>query len=153
MTLKSHLACAGLLLLFASPSHADRITNFVKNGHAIGGTGPAAYFNQGRPVQGSDKFSVEYQGMKEKFASAGHHDPFRVLAARYVPQYGGFCAFGAGKSFKVPVVPQAWKIVGGKRYRNNSRNVQKRFDTDTNDIIHGADLNWEIIKAKKPMVR
>ncbi len=150
MTLKSLIAGAGLLVLFTSPGLADQITNFVKNGYAIGGTDPVAYFKQGKPVQGSDKFTAKYQGVTWKFASAEHRDLFKAHPAQYAPQYGGFCAFGASKGFKVPVVPDAWKIVDGKLYLNNSLNVQKRFNAETQEIIHDANLNWEIIKAKKP---
>ncbi|NRG19158.1 hypothetical protein HPQ64_15815 [Rhizobiales bacterium] len=65
----------------------------------------------------------------------------------------------ASKPLKVPIIPEAWKIVGGKLYLNNNRNVHKRFEQNYAEIIHGADLNGEIIrptpknKFKKPIIR
>ncbi|MDN3720021.1 YHS domain-containing (seleno)protein [Roseibium salinum] len=69
--------------------------------------------------------------------------------AKYAPQYGGFCAFGAAMGFKVPVVPDAWSIVDGKLYLNNSLKVQDRFEEDIPGYIRKATLNWEVIKEKE----
>lgn len=159
MTLKSLVAGAGLLALMAMPASADEITSFVKGGYAIGGTDPVAYFTDGKPVQGLDDFTAEYDGVTWKFASAAHRDAFKADPARYAPQYGGFCAFGASQGFKVPIIPEAWSIVDGKLYLNNNPNVQRRFEEETAEIIHNADLNWQIIKntppaaLKEPIIR
>ncbi|WP_417671396.1 YHS domain-containing (seleno)protein [Roseibium sp.] len=136
--------------LMSGAAMADEVTTFVKDHAAIGGTDPVAYFTQGKPVKGSDEFTVVYDDVTWKFSSAENRDMFKADPAKYAPQYGGFCAFGASKGFKVPVVPDAWKIVDGKLYLNNSKAVQQRFEADTQGIIHDATLNWEIIKDKKP---
>ncbi len=152
MTLKN-LALAGLLFasgLSAAPALADEITTFVQNDAAIGGTDPVAYFTEGKPVKGSDAYTAVYDDVTWKFASAENRDKFKANPAKYAPQYGGYCAFGASKGFKVPVIPDAWKIVDGKLYLNNSKAVQERFEADTQGIIHDATLNWEIIKDTKP---
>lgn len=149
LLLGAAILTAAPLSLAPSSAFADEITNYVKDGAAIGGTDPVAYFTEHKPVQGSDQFTADYQGVTWKFASAGNRDLFQANPAKYAPQYGGFCAFGASKGFKVPVVPTAWKIVDGKLYLNNSAAVQERFLADTQGIIHDADLNWQIIKDKK----
>ena len=140
----------GACLTVSAPAFADEITTFVKNEAAIGGTDPVAYFTAGKPVKGSDQYTTVYDEVTWKFSSAENRDKFKANPAKYAPQYGGFCAFGASKGFKVPVVPEAWKIVDGKLYLNNSKAVQERFEAETNEIIHDATLNWEIIKDKKP---
>ncbi len=143
----------GLTALFSVTGFAvsaDEITTFTKGGAAIGGTDPVAYFTDGKPVAGSDKYTFEYDDVTWKFASAEHRDEFAANPAKYAPQYGGFCAFGAAMGFKVPVVPEAWSIVDGKLYLNNSLNVQERFAQDVPGHIKNATLNWEIIKDKKP---
>ena len=143
-------AIALALSLSAGAAFADEITTFVKQGAAIGGTDPVAYFTEGKPIEGKDAFTATYDDVTWKFASAANRDLFVADPEKYAPQYGGFCAFGASKGFKVPVVPDAWKIVDGKLYMNNSKAVQQRFEDDTSGIIHDATLNWEIIKDKKP---
>ena len=149
LLLAASVLSAAPLASLQGTAFADEITNYVKDGAAIGGTDPVAYFTEHKPVQGTDQFTAEYEGVTWKFASAANRDLFKADPAKYAPQYGGFCAFGASKGFKVPVVPNAWKIVDGKLYLNNSTAVQERFLADTQGIIHDADLNWQIIKEKK----
>lgn len=150
-SLKAGLGALALsLTVLATAATADEITTYVDHGAAIGGTDPVAYFTEHKPVKGSDEFTTTYDGVTWKFASAENRDLFTANPAKYAPQYGGFCAFGASKGFKVPVVPEAWKIVDGKLYLNNSKAVQKRFEAETEEIIHDATLNWEIIKDEKP---
>ncbi|MEQ9326548.1 MAG: YHS domain-containing (seleno)protein [Rhodospirillales bacterium] len=150
LSLARPAAIALALSLSAGAAFADEITTFVKQGAAIGGTDPVAYFTEGKPVEGKDAFTATYDDVTWKFASAANRDLFVADPEKYAPQYGGFCAFGASKGFKVPVVPDAWQIVDGKLYLNNSKAVQQRFEDDTSGIIHDATLNWEIIKDKKP---
>lgn len=143
----------GLTALFSAVSFtasADEITTFTKGGAAIGGTDPVAYFTEGKPVAGSDEYTFNYDDVTWKFSSEENRDKFAAEPAKYAPQYGGFCAFGAAMGFKVPVVPEAWSIVDGKLYLNNSLKVQERFEQDVPGHINNATLNWEIIKDKKP---
>ncbi len=147
---KSIASLAFAASLFAGSAFADEITTFVKDGAAIGGTDPVAYFTEQKPVAGSDEFTAVYDDVTWKFSSAENRDLFLADPAKYAPQYGGYCAFGAGMGFKVPVVPTAWSIIDGKLYLNNSAGVQKRFKKDTANIIKNADLNWEIIMDKRP---
>ncbi|MBN9671565.1 YHS domain-containing (seleno)protein [Roseibium aggregatum] len=144
------LALTALFSASALSASADEITTFTKSGAAIGGTDPVAYFTEGKPVAGTDEFTAKYDDVTWKFSSAENRDKFLAEPAKYAPQYGGFCAFGAAMGFKVPVVPEAWSIVDGKLYLNNSLKVQERFETDVPGFINKATLNWEIIKDKKP---
>lgn len=143
----------GLTALFSAAAftaQADEITTFTKDGAAIGGTDPVAYFTEGKPVAGSDEYTFQYDDVTWKFSSAENRDKFAADPVKYAPQYGGFCAFGLSKGFKVPVVPEAWKIVDGKLYLNNSAAVQERFEGNTAELINHADLNWDIVKEAKP---
>ncbi|GGB58867.1 hypothetical protein GCM10011316_33660 [Roseibium aquae] len=151
MQLKSALGALALsATFFTAPAFADEITTFVKDGAAIGGTDPVAYFTEGKPVAGSDAHTFVYDDVTWKFSSAENRDAFAADPAKYAPQYGGFCAFGLSKGFKVPVVPEAWQIVDGKLYLNNSTAVQERFEANTAELIDHANLNWDIVKEKAP---
>jgi len=147
MKLKSILGALALSATFLSaPAFANEITTFVKDGAAIGGTDPVAYFTEGKPVAGSDEHTFVYDDVTWKFSSAENRDAFAADPAKYAPQYGGYCAFGLSKGFKVPVIPEAWKIVDGKLYLNNSKAVQERFEANTEELIDHADLNWDVVK-------
>ena len=138
------------LSLMARIASAQVGTVYNEGGIAVDGTDVVAYFSQGRPVAGDPAITHVWKGVTWQFDSAANRDFFAADPTRYAPQYGGFCAFGLSKGFKVPVIPEAWKIVDGKLYLNNSAAVQERFEGNTEEYINHADLNWEIVKDTKP---
>ncbi|MDI5933775.1 YHS domain-containing (seleno)protein [Halomonas kalidii] len=66
---------------------------FTRDGLAMGGTDPVAYFTQGQPVQGSPDYQLEWRNATWQFASAEHRDRFQADPEAYAPQYGGWCAW------------------------------------------------------------
>ena len=75
---------------------------------------------------------------------------FEKDPAKYVPQYGGFCAFGTAQGYKVDGDPNVWKIVGSKLYLNLAPAVADRWVADIPGNIKSADKNWSSIKDKPP---
>ena len=69
---------------------------YAKDGLAIGGYDPVSYFTERKPVIGSSSYTAEYQGVRFQFSSAAHREAFLSDPDRYVPQYGGYCAYGNG---------------------------------------------------------
>ena len=51
-----------------------------------------AYFKQGKPVKGNPGIESTYLGATYLFASTADKADFDKDSAKYVPQYGGFCA-------------------------------------------------------------
>lgn len=103
-----------------------------------------AYFDQGKPVQGSADHESVYGGVTWRFASKKHRDMFESDPARYAPQYGGFCSWGAanGKLFDVDPV-NGWTIVNGKLYLNFNADINKTFKQESATLIPRATKNWE----------
>ncbi|HZP93625.1 MAG TPA: YHS domain-containing (seleno)protein [Burkholderiales bacterium] len=102
-----------------------------------------SYFTDGRPTQGSDRYSYEYGGVKWRFASREHRDMFAADPQRYAPQYGGFCSWGVsvGKLFDVDPV-NGWTVVDGKLYLNFNREINEKFAGDPHGFVEKADRNW-----------
>lgn len=142
-------AFAVLVLVFgaAGAAHAQKAEIFSANGAAIGGYDPVAYFTENKPVKGSPQFSAEWKGAVWHFASAANRDAFKADPARYAPQYGGYCAFGASEGYAVKTEPDAWSIVGGKLYLNYNTTVRGKWSENRDERIQRADRNWpEILK-------
>ncbi|MCC5810282.1 MAG: hypothetical protein JJU06_07905 [Ectothiorhodospiraceae bacterium] len=138
-----YLASALLALCLAGPGSALAEPGFFsKQGFAIGGTDPVAYFTAGRPMQGSPDYAVEWQDATWLFASAEHRDLFREAPEAYAPQYGGWCAWAVAQGYTAPTTPEAWKIVDGRLYLNYSQGVQRRWERDIPGFIETADANW-----------
>ena len=143
--LKSLLAAVALLFSFAA-AHADQISNFTKDGVAIAGADPVAYFTMNKSVIGSADFTTEWNGVAWRFASAENRDAFKAEPAKYAPQFGGYCATGTAFGKKIPIDPAVFKIVGGKLYLNSSKSSQGTFLNDTPGIIMKANDNWSKIE-------
>jgi len=131
-----------VLMLTALPALAVAPVNHDRRGLAIDGYDPVAYFTDGKPVQGSEQFTYQWNGATWRFASQEHRDLFAADPERYAPQYGGYCAKAVSENHTADIDPQAWKIVDGKLYLNYSPKVQKLWEQDIPGRIAAADKNW-----------
>lgn len=128
------------LLLFVEAVPAGEV--YIKDGAAISGYDPVAYFLEHKPVQGSSALTSEFRGSVFQFASAANREAFAAEPERYAPQYGGFCAYGMAKGYKATTSPEAFTIVDGKLYLNYNLDVRDRWQKDVPGFIVQADRNW-----------
>ena len=149
-TLRNALLSAGLALAVvpatAGLATAETEVNIVE-GYAVHGYDVVAYFTQGKPVVGNDRYTAQYEGATYRFASAAHRDTFTADPAQYAPQYGGYCAFGTAMGRKFDGDPSAWAVVDGKLYLNLNKNIQARWKKDVPGFIRGAENNWPLIRS------
>lgn len=88
----------------------------VKSGYGAAGYDLVSYFENG-PKKGDKAFQTTYQGVDYKFASQSNLDTFLADPERYLPQYGGFCAYAmAVKGEKYSVNPKTYLITDDKLY-------------------------------------
>lgn len=122
--------------------------NMDATGFVIRGYDPVAYFTEGRPVPGHSDLSVEYEGGKYLFATAANRDTFKGNPKKYVPQYGGYCAYGIAVGKKFDIDPSSWRIVDGKLYFNLNPVILEKWGADTKGYIRKSEVNWPKIRAK-----
>jgi YHS domain-containing protein len=111
-------------------------------GVAVGGYDPVAYFTQGKPVKGSEDFTLQHEGATWRFASAENRATFEADPAKYAPQYGGYCAYAVAKGSTAKAEPDAWTIHDGKLYLNFDKSVQAIWEKDIPGYVKKADANW-----------
>ncbi len=136
------LALAGIAA--PAPAFADQrpiYTGFASN-VGVSGYDVVAYFTDGRPVRGTTQFRINHQGAEYRFASAAHLAAFRANPARYLPQYGGYCAWAVSQGYTASANPNNWRIVDGKLYLNYNTEVQQRWERDIPGFIRSANTNW-----------
>lgn len=109
---------------------------------AVSGYDPVAYFTEGHPVKGSDKFTFDYSGATWRFASAASRDAFKANPARYAPQFGGYCAWAVGHGYTASGDPSVWRIVDGKLYLNYNAEIGRRWSQDIPNLIKAGNANW-----------
>jgi YHS domain-containing protein len=129
-------------------AHAAGENNVDASGLALKGYDPVAYFSENKPVKGRTEFTAQHEGATYRFASAANRDAFAAAPAKYSPQYGGYCAFGAAGGYKAPIEPEAWTVVDGKLYLNYSQSVRRQWSADIPGYLRKADANWPQLRSK-----
>jgi YHS domain-containing protein len=134
--------CAALLVVaVAAGAHAQKV-NTASGGVAVKGYDVVAYVTAGKPVEGSQQFVHRIGGTTYRFSSAANRDAFAKEPDRYLPQFGGFCAYAVSRGYTADVDPRAWRIVGGKLYLNYDRGAQAKWEEDVSGNISKGDANW-----------
>ncbi len=137
-----------VLLVVGSVGSTYASQQFERNGLAIDGYDPVAYFTEQKPVKGSPEFRTDYQGATFQFASSAHRDAFVTEPSKYAPQYGGFCAYGMAKGYKAVIDPAAFTVVHEKLYLNYSESIRTRWLSDIPGYIQKADANWPEVQRQ-----
>jgi len=122
---------------------------FIKDGNAIRGYDPVAYFKEGKPVKGNEQFNFNWNDANWVFSSKQNLDSFKLAPGKYAPQYGGYCAYGVSEDHKAPTDPEAWTIVDGKLYLNYNPKVKEYWGKDRAKRIDDANRNWPLLKDKE----
>jgi hypothetical protein len=109
----------------AFPALAQNVTpNFTGVPRlAIGGYDTVAYHTVGRAVPGTLDYQVVWHDARWQFASEENLDLFTHDPEKYAAQYDGYCAMGVAENppVKDTVDPEAFTIVNGKLYLNNTK--------------------------------
>jgi YHS domain-containing protein len=144
------LASAALVAAGEAGAEAPRPVNTLgsTDGVAIHGYDPVAYFRDGGPRPGKPEFAVRHGGATWHFAGAEHKALFEADPERYLPAYGGFCAYGTSRGYLVKIEPEAWSIVDGRLYLNYDLGVRETWARRTKTYIARADGNWPRLMAK-----
>ncbi len=147
MNFKRVLGCCILIMIFTLstvvPSLAGTKSQINKNwrGLAINGYDPVAFFKEGTPVEGSNKFEFKWKNAKWRFASAEHRDIFAANPEKYSPKYGGYGAWAVAQGATADVDPEnARKIVDGQLYLNLNLKIKKLWEQDIPGNIARADV-------------
>ena len=101
-----------------------------------------AYFTQGRHAKGTPQFKTVHQGVTFYFASAEHKALFDKEPAKYLPQYGGFCANGINYGIPWGGDADTWRVINGKLYIFGGAGSRAAFELDTPGNIVLADKYW-----------
>ncbi|MCT8328984.1 YHS domain-containing (seleno)protein [Albidovulum sediminis] len=125
-------------------------TNMSSTGLALEGVDPVSYFVDGTPKDGDFQITSVHDGAVYRFVSEENKAKFEAEPAKYLPQYGGYCAMGAAMGMKLDGDPELWKIVDGKLYLNVAPAIAEKWQADAPNMIVQADAKWAEIKDKSP---
>jgi YHS domain-containing protein len=139
-------ACLPSLVLTGGASADPPIAAVnTENGWAIKGYDPVAYFTTGKPTPGMAQFTTTYKGATYRFASAENRARFVAAPEKFVPQYGGYCAYAIALNKIADIDPEEWEIVNDKLYLNNGFLAQTLWSFDKSGNIAKGDHNWPLV--------
>jgi YHS domain-containing protein len=138
------LSLSILLVALALPALAQTksLLNLDKNGVAIQGYDPVAFFTDHKPVMGKPEIPARHNGAFYYFASKEHRDLFKANPAKYEPVFGGYCAYGVSRNKLVEIDVEAFQIVDDRLVLQYSKGVRDSFNKDAKGNLSKAEANW-----------
>lgn len=98
---------------------------------------------RGRGVtDGQAIFTHMHDGVAYYFSGKETKDAFASNPAAYMPQYGGFCAFGVAVGKKLDANPRFADIVDGKLYVFLDAAAFEAYREDKAGTLAKAEKNW-----------
>jgi YHS domain-containing protein len=140
-----------LLYLTTSYGQSDAVCQKeynIKNGLAIEGYDLVSYF-EGKPVEGKSENKFVSKGITYWFVTPANLAKFKTNPGKYVPAYGGWCAYAMGeRGEKIKVDPETYKIVEGKLYLFYNfwtNNTLTDWNKNEKKLKEMGDRNWNKI--------
>lgn len=115
---------------------------------AIQGYDAVAYFESSKAIEGKKEITSEYKGVIYQFSSESNKVLFLKNPEYYLPQFGGFCAYGMSEGYEAPVKPEAFTINDNKLYLNYNLKVKEMWSKEQSARIEKAVVNWDNIQKK-----
>ncbi len=122
------------------------------------GYDPVSYFNSEKPIMGKAEFSITHDGVVYNFSSEANKTLFVESPEKYIPAYGGFCAFGLGMDpsktngfaqGRYKTSPLSYKVIDSKLhlfYPQNEWPALTYWNRDEEFFKKRADKKWKEIK-------
>jgi YHS domain-containing protein len=137
-------------VLFFVSSFISAQNNYnLKKGAVANGYDVVAYFNN-KSLKGSKKITTKYDNVTFRFSSEKNLEAFKKEPQKYIPQYGGYCAYAIAKNGeKVSIDPKTFEIKNGKLYlfyNSWGTNTLKLWLKEKpEELQKKADRNWQKI--------
>ncbi len=115
----------------------DDVSGVMLKGHDV-----VSYFTQNKHALGSPQITSLYEGVTFRFASAEHKALFDKEPAKYIPQYGGYCADGIVYGIPWGGDADTWTLRDGKLYIFGGQSSKDAFELDPAANFVLADKYW-----------
>lgn len=97
-------------------------------------------------ASGNAAHTIVNDGVAYYFASKASADLFEANPEKYMPQYGGFCAYAVAVGKKFDGDPRFADIVDGKLYLFVNDAIFEKYKQDKANILAAAEKTWPNIQ-------
>ncbi|MCR9127109.1 MAG: hypothetical protein NXH82_13415 [Rhodobacteraceae bacterium] len=142
-SLATALSIAFATVAFAADEY-NVANGLTLNGNPLGmhGNDPVSMFDRAAPAQGDATFTSTHDGIDYYFTSARAQATFDADPVAYLPQFGGFCAFGVYVGKKLDGDVRYADIADGKLYLFVNAAILAKYREDPQTVISGANAQW-----------
>lgn len=140
------------VILISLTTYAQKVDFNIQKSAVAEGYDVVAYFSN-KATKGAKKHTTTYNDVLFRFSSKENLTTFLKSPEKYIPQYGGYCAYAiAAKKTKMEIDPEVYEIRDGKLYLfyNSwlSNKLEDWQEEDTKKLQLQGDENWEELKYK-----
>lgn len=143
------IACTSFSAMesFASDEHnVGPGLTYVGAPLALRGSDPVAFIDVKNRISGISNHVIEHDGAAYYFSTEENLKTFKENPVQYVPQFGGFCAFGVSVGKKFDGDPSYAAVIDEKLYLFLNEGVYREFLKDKAGTIKVANTQWKKIK-------
>ena len=115
--------------------------------YALQGYDSVAFHSTGKAVKANPYISTEYAGYNFLFSSEDNKALFLRDPEKYIPAFGGYCAFGVSLGVFFPVEIDTWEIINGQLLLNYSKDISAKFHEDLEGNLKKAKANWAKVET------
>ncbi|WP_067032921.1 YHS domain-containing (seleno)protein [Allomuricauda sp. CP2A] len=146
--MKSLLLAATLLIASLGYSQNLKESNNIDDSKiALQGYSPVSYLDLGIAQRGLKEYKATHNGIAYYFTSDAQKKTFEASPEKYLPQYGGYCAFGVSVGAKFRVDPTKFVVKDGKYYLflyDVEVDAQQLWLAENHQQVKKkADANWK----------
>lgn len=148
----SALAVTAMLAMAPSAFAADEtnVSNgLTLTGNPLGmhGVDAVSMFKGAAPQMGDAAHTTAHEGVDYYFATAEAKAAFDADPAAYLPQFGGFCAYGVFVGKKLDGDVRYADIVDGKLYLFVNAAIFEKYLANKDEVLSVAHEKWPGLKS------
>ena len=150
-SVKLYTLTFALLIAVSGMAQNKKAYNIDNSNIGLEGYSPVSYLDLGLAQKGIKQFKSEYDKVVYYFTSAEQKEVFDKNPQKYLPQYGGYCAFGVYAGAKFRPDPNKFIVKDGKYFLylyNLELDAQQLWLAENNHskLMKKADENWKSLK-------
>ena len=149
-----NISIAVFAVFIANTSLAqDKKAHNIDNSNiALQSYSPVSYLDLGKAELGRKEFKTEHNKVIYYFTSADQKKAFDKNPSRYLPRYGGYCAFGIYAGAKFRPDPNNFIVKDGEYFlylKNLELDAKQLWLAENNHVklVNVANTNWEKLKT------
>lgn len=128
---------------------ANSHLNLNSNNIAVDGYDLVSYFEENKAVEGKKNYKFTFENVNYYFSSEKHLNSFKKSSTKYLPSFGGWCAYAMGATGeKVKIDPESFIVNDGNLYLfyySFFNDTKSKWNNDPKNLEQKAKINWKKI--------